>query len=136
MKITLSEKRKISREAMVELYQANGWSAAEKPEQLHKALLNAHSLITAWQGERLLGLGNAISDGHLVVYFPHLLVHPEYKGQGIGKMIMDRLRNIYQGFHMQMLTADSDAVGFYEKMSFRKAGKTQAMWIYQGEEHG
>jgi GNAT superfamily N-acetyltransferase len=43
-----------------------------------------------------VGLGNAISDGHLVVYFPHLVVHPEYQGRGIGngpmKMMMSRYR--------------------------------------------
>lgn len=134
-KITLSDTRQIALDAVLELYLANGWSAAEKPKQLHRALLHAHSLTTAWQGERLLGLDNAISDGYLVVYFPHLLVHPEYRGQGIGSMIMQRLGSIYKDFHMQMLTADKDAIPFYEKMGFQQAGQTQAMWIYQGGEH-
>lgn len=29
-------------------------------------------------GERRVGIGNAISEGHRVVYYPHLLVHPDY----------------------------------------------------------
>jgi hypothetical protein len=62
------------------LYKANGWSAAEKPEALHKALVNSETLISAWDGEALVGLGNAISDGHLVVYYPHLIVLPAYHG--------------------------------------------------------
>jgi GNAT superfamily N-acetyltransferase len=32
-----------------------------------------------------VGLGNAISDGALVVYYPHMLVLPEYQGRGIGR---------------------------------------------------
>lgn len=135
MKITLSETRQISRKAIVDLYKANEWSAADKPEELHRALLNAHSLISAWHEDRLIGLGNAISDGHLVVYYPHLLVHPDFRGQGIGRMIMERLAAIYKDFHMQMLTADREAVAFYEKLGFLKAGQTQSMWIYQGDEH-
>jgi len=48
---------------------------------------------------------------------------------------MDRLQQLYQDFHMQMLTADADAIEFYHKMGFEKAGQTQPMWIYAGGEH-
>ncbi|GAL03228.1 histone acetyltransferase HPA2 and related acetyltransferases [Photobacterium aphoticum] len=39
--------------------------------------------MTARLNGRLVGIGNAISDGHLVVYYPHMLVHPDVQGQGI-----------------------------------------------------
>ena len=91
-------------------------------------------MVTARDGDKLIGLGNAISDGHLVVYYPHLLVLPEYQGKGIGKLIMSKLE-IYRGFHMQMLTADKEAISFYRKMGFEKAGDTVPMWIYDGKEH-
>ena len=68
MEIRLSETRNIKREDIIALYRANGWSAAEKPDELYSALMNSHTLITAWDGDRLVGLGNAISDGYLVVY--------------------------------------------------------------------
>jgi GNAT superfamily N-acetyltransferase len=58
---------------------------------LFNGLLNSDTLITAWENKKLVGLGNAISDGHLVVYYPHLLVHPDYQGKGIGKMIFDKI---------------------------------------------
>ena len=41
----------------------------------------------------------------------------------------------YAGIHQQMLTADGDAVPFYETLGFKKAGKTVGMWIYDGNEH-
>ena len=85
--------------------------------------------------DRLVGLGNAISDGYLVVYYPHLLVHPDYQGEGIGRMITVRMQEKYGSFHMQILTADRKAVKFYEGAGFEKAGDTQAMWIYNGDEH-
>ncbi len=120
---------------VLELYQANKWSSASKPEPLKNALLNSHTLVTAIHDDRLVGLGNAISDGHLVVYFPHLLVHPDYHGYGIGRMIIDKLASVYNGFHQQMLTADKDAVNFYQKCGFEKAGDTVPMWKYDGDEH-
>ena len=97
--------------------------------------MNSHSLLTAWDGGRLVGLGNAISDGHLVVYYPHLLVDPEYQGTGIGSELMRRLKAIYEGFHQHVLIADGRAIDFYEKCGFTRAGKTEPMWIYDGKDH-
>lgn len=135
MEINISEKRNIAIEQIVGLYKANKWSSANKPIALKKALLNSHSLITAWDGNKLVGLGNAISDGFLVVYYPHLLVHPSYQGKGIGKLIVNRFQEKYKGFHMQILTADEEAIDFYKKVGFEKAGETLPMWIYKGNEH-
>lgn len=136
MEIRLSETRNIKREEIIALYRANGWSAAEKPDELYSALMNSHTLITAWDGDRLVGLGNAISDGYLVVYYPHLLIHPEYQGKGIGKKIVAKMQEKYAGFHMQMLVADEEAIRFYERLGFVRAGKTEPLWIYSGNEHG
>jgi GNAT superfamily N-acetyltransferase len=83
----------------------------------------------------LVGLGNAISDGYLVVYYPHLLVLPSYQGKGVGRLIMDKMQEIYKGFHMQMLTADGNAIDFYKKNGFERAGQTEPMWIYSGGDH-
>lgn len=135
MKITISETKEINIEDVLILYKANEWSSANKPNELHNALLNSETLITAWEGQKLVGLGNAISDGYLTVYYPHLLVLPEYQGKGIGKMIMDKMQEKYSHFHMQMLTADGRSVDFYKKNGFERAGKTEPMWIYQGDEH-
>ena len=135
MEIKILETREIEEEQIIELYKANKWSAVEKPTKLRNALLNSHSLITAWNEKTLIGIGNAISDGHLVVYYPHLLVHPNYQGKGIGKMIVDKLQEKYKNFHMQMLTADGKSIDFYKKAGFEKAGETTPMWIYKGNEH-
>lgn len=135
MHIEISEERNIESDEIIALYQANKWSSANKPSELYQALMNSHSLISAWSDNKLVGLGNAISDGHLVVYYPHLLVHPDFQGNGIGQMIMDKMQEIYGGFHMQMLVADGKAIDFYKKVGFTRAGKTEPMWIYNGNEH-
>ncbi|SNR33730.1 GNAT family N-acetyltransferase [Flavobacterium sp. ov086] len=135
MEITILETKEINIDDILVLYKANEWSSANKPNELYNALLNSETLITAWEGEKLVGLGNAISDGFLTVYYPHLLVLPEYQGKGIGKLIMDKMQEKYSHFHMQMLTADGRSVDFYKKNGFERAGKTEPMWIYQGNEH-
>ena len=120
---------------VVELYAANNWSSADKPSALIKALRNSHSLVTARKNGKLIGLANAISDGYLVVYYPHLLIHPDNQGHGIGRRIMQAMFERYGSFHQQMLTADVDSVSFYERVGFERAGHTVPMWIYEGNDH-
>ena len=133
--IHYSDTRELPLEGLLALYRANAWSAAEKPDLLHKALRASHSLITAWDDARVVGLGNSLSDGFLVVYYSHLLVLPEYQGRGIGTELMRRLMARYQGFHQHILIADGRALDFYRKCGFERAGRTESMWIYAGHDH-
>jgi GNAT superfamily N-acetyltransferase len=135
MHIDIALNDQIDTDEVLEIYTANQWSSADQPEALMAALRNSHSLVTARSGGKLLGLGNAISDGFLVVYFPHMLVHPRHQGQGIGRQMMAALLTKYAGFHQQMLTADGKAVAFYQSLGFVRAGQTEPMWIYAGTEH-
>jgi len=135
MEIAFSINDTIKTDEVLNLYKANNWSAANKPEQLLMALNNSHSLVTARLSGELVGIGNAISDGHLVVYYPHMLVHPNYQRKGIGRNMMNTLKDKYADFHQHMLTADADAIAFYKSLGFEKAGDTESMWIYEGNEH-
>lgn len=117
------------------IYEACRWSSASKPDALVAALQSSHSVISAYVGDRMVGIGNAISDGHLVVYYPHLLVHPDITGRGIGSGIAKRLLSRYSGFYQQMITVDADAVSFYERNGFVRAGRTVSIWIYDGNDH-
>ncbi|MEM9674284.1 MAG: GNAT family N-acetyltransferase [Cyclobacteriaceae bacterium] len=133
--IIIKETKGIKKKDILTLYEANHWSSAHKPDALYNALMNSDSLVSAWDGSVLVGLGNAITDGHLVVYYPHLLVLPDYQGQGIGKRIMEVFHEKYAGFHQQILVADGKAINFYRQCGFEPAGDNQAMWIYQGEDY-
>ena len=122
-------------EKIIELYLANKWSSAEKPAQLIAALENSHNVVAAYNENKLIGLANALSDGHLVVYYPHLLVHPDFQGLGVGRKIMEAMSSIYSQYHKQILVADGRAIDFYSSVGFERAGKSQPMWIYEGDEH-
>lgn len=134
MPIQLRVDKQLEQSQVIPLYKANKWSSGEKPAQLMKALANSHKVITAWEGDRLVGLGNSLSDGYLIVYYPHLLVHPDYHGKGIGAMIMTKFQESYSGFHQQILVANNKAIKFYRKCGFKRAYKTSSMWIYNYEE--
>jgi len=135
MQVEIRINAPIEEEEVVKLYKANNWSSAEKPKELLNALRNSHTLVTARHNGKLVGIANAISDGYLVVYYPHILVEPSYQRKGIGRKMMQAMQSVYQSFHQQMLTADGKAVEFYKSLGFEPAGQTKSMWIYSGNDH-
>ena len=74
----------VAEHEVVRLYRDNDWWSAEKPMQLLAALRGSHALVTARITSELVGIGNAISDGHLFVYFAHMHVLPRLHGHGSG----------------------------------------------------
>jgi len=128
--------KSLPRAQVLRLYRSVQWSAARKPDRLMRALRRSHSVVTAWVKGSLVGLGNALSDGSLVVYYPHMLVLPEFQGRGIGQELMRRLMKRYRGFHQHILIAEAEAISFYRKCGFKRAGKTDPMWVFRGKEHG
>lgn len=135
MTFEISMHDQIQEAEVLKIYRENHWSSAQKPVQLMAALQHSHSLVTARQDRVLIGLGNAISDGHLVVYFPHLLVHPDFQNRGVGRLMMQAMLLKYKDFHQKILVAELQAITFYQSMGFVRAGQTEPMWIYAGTEH-
>ena len=135
MNIDICFAEEVGKEEVLALYQSMNWSSAEKADLLISALNNSHSLVTARIDGRLIGLCNAISDGYLVVYYPHMIVHPDYQRQGIGREMMLRMKQKYGDFHQQMIVADGGAVEFYKSLGYERAGKTVPLWVYDGHEH-
>lgn len=123
------------RSQVIFLYAANKWSSANEPDRLMAALNGSDHIECAFGGENLVGLANAISDGNLVVYYPHLLVHPDQQGKGIGQELMSRMLTKYADFHQQTILAVADVAGFYEKAGFKRTDAVVPMWIYDGGDH-
>ena len=135
MHVEISLNDTIEENEVLELYKANKWSAAKKPQQLMASLRHSHTLVTARISGKLVGLGNALSDGHLVVYYSHLLVAPQYQLKGIGRKMMEKMRSRYANFHQQILLTDKPTVEFYKALGFKLTGDAKSMWIYSGNDH-
>ena len=98
-----------------------GWSALlnKTGEQLHCAMLGSWCVLCAWEGERLVGMGRVVSDGHLNTYLCGLGVLREYRGRGIGSAIAGRLleRCRAEGLSLQLM-CEEHPVPRYRKLGF------------------
>jgi hypothetical protein len=65
------------------LFLSVNWESGRYPEKLVRAMHNSTRVISAWDGEKLVGLVRALDDGETVAFLHYLLVDPEYQGYHI-----------------------------------------------------
>ena len=110
--------------SLLELYTAVGWVAYSRQERrgdLAKAVKNASFVVSAWEGNTLVGLARALSDDVSIVYLQDILVHPDYHRRGIGEQLIQACLTRYQHVRSKVLMTDDEERQrlFYEKVGFR-----------------
>ncbi|MTT31885.1 GNAT family N-acetyltransferase [Terrilactibacillus sp. BCM23-1] len=109
---------KATKHQLTQLFKSLEWKSGNYPEKLEKAIQQSDSVVTAWDGDKLVGLVNALSDGILNVYFHYVLIHPNYQHRGIGKKLMNMMLEQYRDFPTKMLVSYPESVSFYKKLGF------------------
>ena len=84
-----------------------------------KAFEASHTTVFAYQGDRLIGFGRAISDGICQAAVYDCAVLPEFQGKGIGKSIVKNILSRLTHCNI-ILYASPGKEGFYQKLGFRK----------------
>lgn len=119
MEITYKGAKNYTSKDLRELFQSVGWLSANYPERLKKALDNSKTVFTAWDGEKLVGLVNAIDDSELTAYVHYLCANPEYQGQGIGKNLLHKIKEKYKEYLYIILIAENEQlVKYYSQNGF------------------
>lgn len=124
------ETKQITKEALVHLFTVVEWESAKYPDKLYEAILNSHTVVTAWDGDKMVGLANALSDGVLTAYFHYVLTDPSYQGKGIGKEMMEMLLEKYKDYYTKVLISYPLAVGFYNRLGFQADDESMPMYLY------
>ena len=85
---TYTEEKKFTKEQVQELFLSINWVSGNYPERLYRALMNSSTVLTVWDGERLVGLIRVLDDTAMLAQIHYVIVHPDYQGKGIaGRMI-------------------------------------------------
>ena len=112
----------IDKNQLVKLFESVGWKTAEYPNRLYNAIKNSEYVMTVWDGENLIGLISAITDGYINVFITYLLVNPEYQKVGLGKIMMNDFMKKFEGFGRRILTTELDKEQYYKKFGFNIDG--------------
>jgi predicted N-acetyltransferase YhbS len=79
---------------------------------------NSNLMVTAWEGEKLVGIARSITDFHYACYLADLAVHKNYQRKGIGKKLQITTQNQLGPKCKLILIAAPAAHSYYEHVGF------------------
>ena len=87
--------------------------------QTFEAMLkNANLTITAWDGEKLVGISRSLTDFAYVAYLAVLAVDEQYQRSGIGKQLIEETKERLGPECMIVLLAAPKANEYYDHIGF------------------
>jgi ribosomal protein S18 acetylase RimI-like enzyme len=109
---------------LLALYEAVGWKAYTSEGQrgrLQQAIQNSTYVVSAWCGERLIGLARGLSDDVSIFYLQDILIHPDFQRRGIGKQLMDRCLERFDHVRTKVLLTDDQTgqLEFYQACGYK-----------------
>jgi GNAT superfamily N-acetyltransferase len=110
-------------QALTRLYRAGGWWKEDRDLPGLSCLVRssfAFAIAVHRESGATVGMGRAISDGVSDAYIQDLIVLPEYRGMGIGRMLLERLIDLClsRGITWIALVAEPGTTGFYKGSGF------------------
>lgn len=119
--ITYTEHASIDPEQAIDLY-TRSTLGERRPinniETFRAMLKNANLTISAWDGDKLVGISRSLTDFSYVAYLADLAVDEEYQGQGIGKRLIEETQKRLESDCMIVLLAAPKANSYYEHLGF------------------
>lgn len=126
MKIDFNNSKKIKIEQLEKLYNDVQWNAYTKDLLvLKQAISQSLDVISAWDGEELVGLIRVVGDGLTIIYIQDILVLNAYQNQGIATQLMQKILDNYSHVRQKVLLTEEapDVRHFYEKNGFQSCDK-------------
>jgi predicted N-acetyltransferase YhbS len=100
-------------------------------ERMAGMLREANLVVTAWDGQRIVGISRSVSDFHYATYLSDLAVRLSHQKRGIGVELIRRTQRAAPLAAVILLSAPA-AVDYYPRIGFTRH---ESAWILRpGEE--
>ncbi|MBE2218678.1 MAG: GNAT family N-acetyltransferase [Ignavibacteria bacterium] len=121
MVITYRANAALEAHQLSELFRASGIKRpVEDLNRIKKMIDNSNLVVTAWDGDRLVGIARALSDYSYCCYLSDLAVDKEYQRQGIGHELVNEVQKLAGEESNLLLVSASEAMDYYPKIGFDK----------------
>ena len=104
------------------------WATGRQPSQLWRMLSGSQVVVSAWQGDTLVGFGRATSDGVFRAVLWDVVVAEEHQGRGLGRRIVEELLAsppVAAAERIYLMTTTGE--GFYERLGFSRVDSQRLM---------
>jgi predicted N-acetyltransferase YhbS len=125
---------KLDLDQVIELYRSCSLGArrpVDDRERLRAMLANANIVITAWEGELLVGISRAISDFSYATYLSDLAVRESYQRSGIGRELIRRTQLAGGPQATVILLSAPAAADYYPRVGFERH---DSCWLIRGDQ--
>jgi GNAT superfamily N-acetyltransferase len=102
----------------------------DRPDVFAAMLEHANLTVTAWDGERLIGISRSLTDFAYVAYLADLAVDADYQRRGIGKRLIAETKARLWPECMIVLLAAPLANEYYPEIGFEPNPRA---WVLKGE---
>jgi GNAT superfamily N-acetyltransferase len=130
--ITYRDDAKLSVEQAIDLYRRSTLGErrpVDRPDIFEAMLRHANLTITAWNGDRLVGISRTLTDFAYVAYLADLAVDAARQRSGIGRRLIDETRARLGPECMIVLLAAPKANDYYPKLGFEHHPRA---WVLRG----
>ena len=119
--IHYQKNERITADQLAEVFKASGIRrpVGDKP-RLEKMLNHADILVTAWDGDTLVGVARALTDYSYCCYLSDLAVDQAYQHKGIGKQLINEVEREIGEEAALILLASPSAMDYYPKVGFNR----------------
>lgn len=132
MDIEYCDNAQITVEVAIDLYKRSTLGErrpVDRPEIFEGMLENASLTISAWHGDRIVGISRTLTDFSYVAYLADLAVDADYQRQGIGKQLIEETKRRLGRECMIVLLAAPKANDYYPKLGFEHNPRA---WMLKG----
>jgi ribosomal protein S18 acetylase RimI-like enzyme len=108
------------------------WAKDRRVEDLAIALDQSDPVISAWDGNRLIGFARASSDRVYRATIWDVVVHPDYQGAGLGRKLVQTVishPHVNRVERVYLMTTHQQS--FYEKIGFETNSSTTMVLFNQ-----
>lgn len=128
MEIKYKRTKDFTADELQRLFLSVNWESGKYPEKLVRAMHNSTQVVSAWDGDKLVGLVRALDDGEMVAFLHYLLVDPVYQGRHIGDELMKQIMRSYESLlYVKVMPSDPKTISFYKKYGFQQYDNYSAM---------
>jgi len=119
--ITYRNNKDVKLEDVIRVFRNSGITRpTDQPKRIQDMIRYSDILLTAWLGDRMIGVARALTDWSFCCYLSDLAVDKDVQKSGIGRELIARVREeIGEGVSLILLAAPS-AMEYYPKVGFEK----------------
>ena len=121
-------------EAAIAVYRASTLGErrpVDDPERMRQMLANANLVVSAWDGEQLVGISRSVTDWVYCCYLSDLAVSASHQRGGIGKQLIRETQAALAPDAKIILLAAPAAVDYYPHIGFTQH---PSAWMIQARQ--